>query len=1388
MQRKVWLFFLLPLFALGVNAEPKLPNPVFQSLSTKNGLPQDVVNHIQIDDEGFVWIATEGGVIRWDGTKAQLIRGPDDLFINLSIDRLSIEKGKALWISTFSGGVYRLDFQTNQTEQVLALPYAEQSDWIQNAEDFFWHTENTVYLALPEQVIRYNTATSKFEVVFTLDASLLAAGHGNRAVHIIDEFLLVATSAGVFYKDLDDLNSPAERLNYLNGVEPDIDNQNAKLLLRDDSDRFWIGTVSGVYQSSVSDLRLQLGKQSQSKFSAHMPMRNVWTMEPSGDSSFWIGTNKGLFSLSKHQDSWVSEHILEPHNGRSELSNKRIRTLATDQLGNLWLGSIYGGALYFGVKSAEIETIQNSRFADNQLLTDGVIWSLAQTDEDSLWIGTENGLNRYYFESKNTDQYWFEDSELFEPGSAAIQRILPQTNGALFLESYYGIRLFDPESGEITRPPLSEGDEQVFDAWSSGMNIDSKDRLYFIGSEFFRYTPDTQKIEVLPLNEDIFDTKFSVGFLGESSYHGGKIFLSMMSGLWLIDPDSFDAELVYLFSEEQRSNLQSVSSWVIDDTGILWLAFTGYGLFGLDADTFEPQYHLNEDNLLLSNIVYGLKKDQQGGIWFSSHNGLHQYSPKTGQVYNFIYGRELPVSEFNQGAVSKIKGGQLAYGSTSGVVVFSPETLRNMDKSGSLLSFQAAITGVTSGNQNLDLPFSNLHGMEVTLSHEENSFTVDYSAMTMSGIGNVKYHYRFQQGNQIISEGITRDSQLTITNVKPGSYTFTVTPTPGSMEYRVLPAELRIIMPYAPWRSPLAYLAYVLIFLMLASAIVLSRRKQLFRLQSAQEEVALFSEAFKQTRDWVVIFNDQKVPVAANPVFETVFGINTNNPLPTEMEKIYRRSTNLSRQLLGKLSNMTSGEFWKGEAIIEGPNGKRYDTIIAVTAMGTEGQAPSHFLLVISDISEQKLAERKLLKVANYDGLTGLVNRSLLLDRLEHAIANARQHETRVAVMFIDLDRFKSINDTLGHDYGDKLLRVVANRMRNLVADKGTVARLGGDEFVIVIEEVSKDDDLSSFVSQIIDAVETPIALASEMLRVSCSMGISFYPDDAVEPAELIKRADVAMYSAKKDALNGFAYFTSDMNEKARQRLVTENLVKRAYLESCFVNHYQPIVDAKSNKVVGVELLLRCSVDQSPLYPDVFIPVLEQLRYIVDVTRQAMEDAASDLAQWYKAGFDGFVAINLSALHFKSEFDIDFVENILTSFGLPKHAFRFEITEGVLMDDSDMSRQQIQRLVDAGFILALDDFGTGYSSLSYLKRYPLSVLKIDKSFIFDMTSKTADNALVDTTIALAANLGMCCVAEGVETAEQAQSLLQKDCRYHQGYFYAKPAPAADIQAYILQHF
>lgn len=1383
-------YFMLLAFTVCNYAEasPRLTNPVFQSLSTKNGLPQDVVNDIVISDDGFVWIATDGGLVRWDGVRTKRITDSTNTLLDSSVYRLALQGSEGLWFSIYGRGNYYLDFSTQKVVQIEPASYHEFEEHVQHAETFHWHTTTKLVIALNEEVQLFDTEKNKLTRIAKLPSELLENNHIIRAAITIDDILLVATSKGAYVKYVQDTEQPLVSLDYLGETSQNIDNINAKFLLLDEQNRVWISTVLGVFVAQKEDFLAQVNGVKEHVFEQVVTDRNVWTMVQHKDNAFWMGTNKGLYQLVETSTGWENEHILEPNNGFTEISNKKITAIAKDEADNLWMSSVYAGALYFGVKSAEIFAIQNERAAVKSALTSHVVWTFAETEPNKLWIGTENGLNHYNFTTNTSEKFIYFDDEVY--GKGTVDKIIPLQGGKLFVSTYEGIRLFDPKTEKISRPEVkSGGDNTVFDTYIPGMILSNEGILYFIGYEgFFKYDVENKAISPLELDPRVFDINFSYGFIGQSTYHNNRLFLATKGGLWLVDPATSQHELVYRFPEAQRGNENSISSWVIDDMGVLWLAYSGVGLIGVDVDTFEPLYDLNDTNILLSNIVYGLQKDEFGNIWFSSHKGLHRYAPSTAQIKNFIYGRELSVSEFNQGASLKLNDGRLAYGSTSGAVVFSASQLESLDTDKSLLSKKTAITEVAVDNRVLSQPLKNLSGHHFDLNYEDYGLTIHFSSLTMSGIGKVKYYYKLLNGDRMVTEGVTDDAKITFTNIEPGDYVFTVAPTPGSFDFNVLPAEITLSMPYAPLRSPLAYSLYATFIVGLLVAYLLSRQRHLFRLQKAQQQVTLFSDAFRQTRDWVLIFDKNKRLVAANPAFEQVFGFNNREPLPKQLARLYLRYPNLNRHLSGKLPEMQGGDFWKDETAIDGADGKRYDVLIDITAVSGETNDAEHYLIVISDITEQKNAERKLLKIATYDSLTGLVNRTLLLDRLEHAIGLARHHGHRVAVMFVDLDRFKGINDSLGHDYGDKLLRIVANRMRNLVAESGTVARLGGDEFVIVIEEVRADDDLSSFVAQIIESVETPISLAEEVLRVSCSIGVAFYPEDASEPAELIKQADVAMYSAKKDALSGFTYFTSDMNERAKTRLQIENKVKRAYSDDCFFNHYQPIIDARTNKTIGVELLLRGRLDEEPLFPDQFIPVLEELKYIIEVTRQAMRRAAEDLSLWYEKGFDGYVSINLSALHFKTEFDLSGVLSLLSEFGLPKEAFRFEITEGVLMDDSDNALRQIERFVKEGFVLALDDFGTGYSSLSYLKRYPLSVLKIDKSFVNEMAPGNANEALVTTTIALATNLKMSCVAEGVETQSQVDELIEKACYFHQGYFYAKPCTADEIVPVLFKNW
>ncbi|MEC9060946.1 MAG: diguanylate cyclase, partial [Pseudomonadota bacterium] len=539
-----------------------MSNPVFQSLSTKNGLPQDIVNDIVINEDGFVWIATEGGLVRWDGVRTRRVAGPNNTLIDSSIYRLALQGTEALWFSVYGRGVYYLDLATQEVVQIEPTYYPDVEGFVQHGESFHWQDESHLIIALAEEVQRFNTQTKTLERVAKLPERLLGNNQSIRAAITIEDTLLVATTSGVYVKDITEVEQPLQPLEYLGDIPDNIDNPNAKFLLLDQNDRVWISTVLGVFVASKQDFLKQVRGQKDNVFTQVVSDRNVWKLVQYKDDAFWMGTNKGLYQLSKKASGWEYEHILEPHNGFTEISDKKIAAIAKDESGNLWLSSVYAGALYFGIKSADIFAIQNERSDEEKTLTSHVVWALAETEPNKLWIGTENGLNHYDFATKSSKKYLYSESDLAVVGEGAVDRIIPTPDGRLFLSTYNGIRLFDPSTGESQRPEvLSGGDDKEFDAYGTGAMLSDDGILYFIGHEgFLKYDVNEKAIAPLQLDPRVFDINFSIGFLGQSKYHNNRLFFATEGGLWLIDPETSQHELVYRFSEMQRGRDRSISS------------------------------------------------------------------------------------------------------------------------------------------------------------------------------------------------------------------------------------------------------------------------------------------------------------------------------------------------------------------------------------------------------------------------------------------------------------------------------------------------------------------------------------------------------------------------------------------------------------------------------------------------------------------------------------------------------------------------------------------------------------------------------------------------------------------------------------------------------------
>lgn len=433
------------------------------------------------------------------------------------------------------------------------------------------------------------------------------------------------------------------------------------------------------------------------------------------------------------------------------------------------------------------------------------------------------------------------------------------------------------------------------------------------------------------------------------------------------------------------------------------------------------------------------------------------------------------------------------------------------------------------------------------------------------------------------------------------------------------------------------------------------------------------------------------------------------------------------------------------------------------------------------DITERKEAEERLLHVAHHDALTGLPNRTLLQDRLSQMLAQAKRTGRLVALLFLDLDRFKAINDSLGHVIGDKLLQAVAERLTGCVRESDTVARWGGDEFTIVLTNIHHPLNAAMIAKKILDALSMPFHLGPE-LYITGSIGITLFPSHAEDVDTLFRNADAAMYQAKEHGKNSYEFYTAEMNDAAIERLAMENKLRHALQRKELSLHYQPQVDLHSGSIVGVEALARWKTqDNEWISPAKFIPIAEETGLIGPIGEQVLEVACAQNRAWQEAGLAPIrVVVNLSGRQFKDKDLIGTVRRILTETGLSPVYLGLELTESVIMQNADVTISTLQELTKMGIQISVDDFGTGYSSLSYLKRFPLHILKIDPSFVREITSHAADAAIATSIITLAHSLKLNVMAEGVETKNQLLFLRDLGCDEMQGYYFSKPLPAEEM--------
>ncbi len=443
-------------------------------------------------------------------------------------------------------------------------------------------------------------------------------------------------------------------------------------------------------------------------------------------------------------------------------------------------------------------------------------------------------------------------------------------------------------------------------------------------------------------------------------------------------------------------------------------------------------------------------------------------------------------------------------------------------------------------------------------------------------------------------------------------------------------------------------------------------------------------------------------------------------------------------------------------------------------------------LLGINDITEKRQALAKLTYQATHDSLTNLPNRALFFDRLEQALIRAKRDKDHVAILFLDLDNFKKVNDQIGHSGGDLLLQMIAERIKSACRGSDTVARLGGDEFIVLLEGFTDTSVVVTVADKLLHLLREPLTIHHQEFYTTGSLGISIFPKDGNDADQLVKNADIAMYEAKKSGRNNFLFFSTEMNDLIQGRLRMENQLRAALSRSALELYYQPQLRLKDNKIVGVEALARWTLDdESYISPSSFIPVAEESGLILPLSEWVLYTACRQAKIWQEEmGFPVRMSINISPRHFLKDNLLEQLERIIQKTGIaPKH-LDLEITEGLIMQDIDRSVDIMLNFNKMGGTISIDDFGTGYSSLAYLKEFPLHKLKIDKSFVDGIDKDSKNAGLAKTIITMGHGLGLEVIAEGVETAEQLAILRELGCDIIQGYYYSRPLPADEITRFL----
>lgn len=1479
----------------------------FQHLDSDKGLAQNSVSVVAQDSRGFIWIATQGGLHRYDGyTLLRFQHNPDradSLPDNLVTALADAGDGK-LWVGSNSGGLVLFDpdhdhvlplaraaaqpdsriyalqslpdhgvlvasaFGIERLEPPYALPlrlWTNPDGDASAARDFARCPDGSVYAATSNMVLALadNTALTRILSLPADPVDALFCDHRGR--------LLLGDRNGL--ARIDRGNGAIARVAL--GADA-ADNAHINQIIEDRRGRLWLA-IAGVGLVRLDDHgTTRRITPPNADIAGALPDAQIDSLFVDRSGLLWVGTQSHGAAWTDPDDS-PFRSISDLASGRVASDNNHLRTFYEAPDGSLWLGVVGEGLLHYDPGSSVFQGFGDALArATASVKPDPSETTPANRDQPPL----------------------------------RVYAILPGDQDHLLLVSSRGVIDFDPRAGSASLVPLAGDDAAT------------------------TQTPDIRAL-LRTRNGDLWAAQFDDGLLqfrdGKLVHHyrargaddalasdvvldiaedrAGHVWAGTVDGLSMIDPAS---ARVRSFHEQsgQRDSLSghTVAEVMIGADGTVW-AGTLSGLDRLlwrdDAGAHFRRYGTGDG--LPDSTVYCMVEDaRDGDIWFSTNLGIGRLDPRDGSVRAFGPDDGLQGDEYDAGACTRLRDGRLVFGGTRGFDMLDTTALRT-----SAFQPPVAITGLRIGAN--PAPAADA---TVRVPASSRSLHIDFAALDYAAPRRNRFRYRLTGYDDDWIDAGTRHS-ATYTNLAPGDYRFEVQGSNRDGVFGAITALPVSVQAYW-WRSRGMQMLYAALIVLIAFALLLGwRAKRLEELHHQQqlrlredrlrlalwgsgdefwdwdlqagmmfrlgadglpgghreesiaiddwrnfavhpddldrvehalaEHVAGNSDHFEAEHrllnargDWVWVISRGKIverdaigkplricgtardisalraadrdrriaaevirsmteAVTVNDLNFRFVSVNTAFTRMTgyaEEEVIGRDASMLNcRQHAPEIYNqvrqsLADSGHWRGELWQRRKDGEEFLCWVELNEVRDASGERTHLVGVLTDITDRKRVEQELRYLANYDTLTGLPNRTLLGERLGHAIIEARRGNHKVGVLFLDLDRFKHVNDSMGHAAGDRMLKAAGARLRQYVRERDTVARLGGDEFTVVLEDIIDVRDAEDMAQRLLEAFAMPLGLGgAQDVVISPSIGIAMYPDHAQVPTDLLKYADTAMYQAKDRGRNTYTVYHARMDALARDRARMLAALRRALERREFALVYQPKMTIRDSRIMGVEALLRWHNNElGDIPPTMFIPLAEEIGLINEIGEFVLTTACADLKGFRDAGLRGLsMAVNLSAAQLeRPELTLRMCE-ILAEHDIAPDQLELELTESMVMANAEQSVRILGELKSIGVRLAIDDFGTGYSSLAYLKRLPIDTLKIDQEFVGDITVDPDDAAITSTIITMAHSLGLNVVAEGVETLEQLAFLRTQGCDEIQGHWLSTPLPADACRRFIAGH-